>query len=77
MSELSDNIRREQEKSERLMIERLYEANEKFDRDVYDIASGNYPPEPREKKWPWYATLAWWLIVAFVLYLIVFGILSL
>lgn len=72
MSELEGRFREEQKKSEIAMIERLYEANKKFDADVEEIVFA-----PEGKKWPWWAHVVWYLFVALVLYLLVAGILAL
>lgn len=74
MSEFSDRIRRENERSQRLMIERLEEANLKFDADVEVILRSR---DHEKRGWPWRAKIALFLFVALVLYACVWGILTL
>jgi hypothetical protein len=74
MSEFSDRIRRENERSQRLMIERLEEANLKFDADVEAILRSR---DHEKRAWSWRAKVAWYCFAALVLYACILGILSL
>jgi hypothetical protein len=75
MSELSDHIRRENERLSRISIERLEEANARFEIDVDAILRSRNGK--RERVWPLWAKVTWFLFCAMVLYAYVWGVLAL